>query len=210
MAASLPSGSLHCLLCQMRGWESEVGFRRTKGFSIAQRLPSGKLEEHTLQLQPYTEDRLEHKKHKVVLLPLPSQVIEPTMISGQEGPSVLYREWAVHKERPSPPSLGGCREALCHPGFQPLSVSERTDVKFPGKQESHVRKSLPAPSPPTSLLTHWYFPAQRTHRHTSVLWSSLPHHCPVLAQKNGSSSDYGSKLNRLLLTFLIQAMIKSL
>ena len=149
-----------------------MGFRRTKGSSITQHLPSDKLEEHTLQLQSHTTDQLENEEHKAVFLLLRSQVVEPNMVSGQEGPSVLSREWArkqaVPEERPSPPSLGCCREALCNPGLQSLSVSERTGIKFPGKQESHVRKSLPALSPPTNLLTHWYFLVQCPHRHTSV------------------------------------------
>lgn len=149
-----------------------MGFRRTKGSSTAQHLPLDKLEEHTLQLQPHTTAQLEHEKHEAVTLALHSQVVEPNTVSGQGGPSVLYREWArkqaIHKERPSPPRPGCCREAPCHPGLQPLSVSERTGIKFPGKQESHLRKSLPALSPSTNLLTDWYFPDQLPHRHTSV------------------------------------------
>lgn len=162
MVASLPSGSLHCLFCQV--WGSAVKMKDRGGIQMDKTLfnrptftvrQPGKAHPGA----PTTRNRLaraQGAQGSAPSSPPPSCRAKYGIRSG--GFISLYREWArktaVREERP-PPSLGCCREAPCHPGLQPLSVSERTNVRFPGKQESHVRKS-----PPTNVLIHCYFPNQ--------------------------------------------------
>ena len=116
-----------------------------------------------------------------MLIPLHSEVVESNMVLGQEGPSVLYRKWArkqaVHKERPCPPSLGSCWKVLCHPGLQPPSVSEKTGIKFQRKQESHMRKSLPALKSSHKSSESLVFPSpmpKQTHQCVLKLPTSTP------------------------------------
>lgn len=155
MAASFPSGSFLCLFCQMQGSAVKMRVRdRVQEDKSLFSCPAFTIRQAggAYPAVPATYKGPDGAQGAQGSAPsFPSQVVEPDMVSGQEDPSVLHREWG-RKYIKKDPSLGCYREAPCYPGLHPLSVSERTGIKSPGKQESHVRKSLPVLSPPTNLL----------------------------------------------------------